>query len=183
MCTSKRKGDDILHGVGLFLALKGAGGERFMATPEQKKPSDLGQQAIALAEQLGRIAGTIEGTAEAWLNRQSLADQLTRVRDGATEMLESLADGADKGRKAAADNLRTLTDDVRKRALKVVPAKRKAKKAAAPAAASTRRADPAHAPGKRRRKPAPTMRGVKTDESISKLRTAEANRQRRKSHA
>ena len=61
-----------------------------MATQEQKNASDLGEQAIALAEQLGRIAGTIEGTAESWLNRQSLADQLTRVRDGAAQMLESL---------------------------------------------------------------------------------------------
>jgi len=141
-----------------------------MATPEQKKPSDLGQQAIALAEQLGRIAGTIEGSAEAWLNRQSLADQLTRVRDGAAEMLESLTNGADKGRKAAADNLRSLTT-------------KKKKTAGRTAAASTARSDPAHAPGKRHRKPAPSMRGAKTDETIPKLRTAQAVRQRRKSYA
>ena len=70
-----------------------------MATQEQKNASDLGEQAIALAEQLGRIAGTIEGTAESWLNRQQLADQLTRVRDGATQMLEGLTAGVAKGRK------------------------------------------------------------------------------------
>ena len=165
-----------------------------MAT-QQKNQSDLGQQAIALAEQLGRIAGTIEGTAEAWLNRQSLADQLTRVRDGAAEMLESLTNGADKGRKAAATNLRSFTEDVRQAALQVVPTaaparplqnnpKKKKKTAAGRAsAAASHPADPAHAPGKRHRKPAPTVRGAKTDESIPKLRTAQAVRQRRKSYA
>ena len=163
-----------------------------MAT-QQKKPSDLGEQAIALAEQLGRIAGTIEGTAEAWLHRQSLADQLTRVRDGAAEMLESLTDGADKGRKAAADNLRSLSNNVRQKALQVVPAvsrprrplknAKKKKTAGGAAAASAAPPDPAHAPGKRHRKPGPSIRGAKTDESIPKLRTAQAVRQRRKSYA
>ena len=131
-----------------------------MATPDQKKAADLSEQAIALAEQLGRIAGTIEGTAESWMNRQQLADQLARVRDSATQMLEGLTRGVKKGRKAS-----------------------KAKGAKA-AAARTRQADPAHAPGKRRKKPAPTMRGVKkSDERIPKMKTAAAARQRRKSYA
>ncbi len=81
-----------------------------MATQEQKNASDLGEQAIALAEQLGRIAGTIEGTAESWQ-------------------------------------------------------------------------DPARAPGKKRRGPAPSTPGLKkSDETIPKARLAEANRQRRKSY-
>jgi hypothetical protein len=134
-----------------------------MATHEQRNASDLGEQAIALAEQLGRITGTIQGTAESWVDRRKLTDQLTRVRDSATQMLEGLnaAAGA-KSRKAP-----------------------KAKKAKSTSAATTRQAaDPAHAPGKRRRKPAQTMRGVKkSDERIPKLRTAEAVRQRRKSYA
>lgn len=123
-----------------------------MATREQKNAADLGEQAIALAEQLGRIAGTIEGTAESWLKRERLAKQLTRVRDGATKMLEGLqrtpapAKGAKKTKSAKPDR--------------------------------------AHAPGKRRRGPAPTMRGVKkSDETIPKARLAEANRQRRKNYA
>ena len=129
-----------------------------MATQEQKNAADLGEQAIALAEQLGRIAGTIEGTAESWMDRQTLTDQLTRVRDGATQMLAGLSSGVTKRRKSKA---------------------KKAKPAAA-----TRQADPAHAPGKRRRKPAPTMKGVKkSDERIPKMRTAAAARQRRKSYA
>jgi hypothetical protein len=166
-----------------------------MATPEQKNVSELSEQAIALAEQLGRIAGTIEGTAEAWLNRQSLADQLTRVRDGAAEMLESLTTGPERGRSAATATVRSFTEDVRHTASKAVSAvgagrlagknPPKSKKSVKRAAASaTRRADAAHAPGKQHRKPAPSVRGVKkSDERIPKARTAAAVRQRRKSYA
>ena len=77
-----------------------------MATREQKNATDLSEQAIALAEQLGRIAGTIEGTAESWMNRQTLTDQLTRVRDSATQMLEGLTGGKAKGRKRRTRNPR-----------------------------------------------------------------------------
>ncbi len=127
-----------------------------MPTDDSRDASDLGEQAIALAEQLGRLAGTIEGRAEAWVNRQKLADQLTRVRDSATQMLKSLGASTLAGR-------RTVKD-----------AKR-------PAARS---ADPSRAPGKRRRKPAPSMRGVKkSNQSIPKMRTAAAVRQRRKAYA
>jgi hypothetical protein len=128
-----------------------------MATQEQKDASDLEAQAIALVEQLGRIAGTIEGTAESWLKRERLAKQLTRVRDGATQMLEGL---------------------------RRQPAPKKKAKRAKPAAAAAARQDPARAPGKKRRGPGPTLHGVKkSDETVSKMRTAAAARQRRKSYA
>src|SRR5687768_3471657 len=144
-----------------------------MTTPDQKKAADLSGQAIALAEQLGRIAGTIEGTAESWMNRQQLTDQLARVRDGATQMLEGLTSGIAKGREAVGGMRLVGTRRASKRG----------KKKAAPAA-RTRRADPARAPGKRRRKPAPSMKGVKkSDERIPKMKTAAAIRQRRKSYA
>src|SRR5688572_22981417 len=137
-----------------------------MATQEQKNASVLGEQAVALAEQLGRLAGTIEGTAESWLSQQQLADQLTRVRDGATQMLEGLKAGAERGRKA------------------VTRGGARPKSAKASPVAAARNADPSRAPGKRRRKPAPTLRGVKkSDERIPKARTAEAVRRRRKSYA
>ncbi len=164
-----------------------------MAIPEQKNASDLSQQAIALAEQLGRIAGTIEGTAEAWLNRQKLTDQLTRVRDGATEMLDTLTNGAEKGRKTAAGTVANFTQNVRRTASQAMSAagvgrtaqKNQKKKTAKGASAAVMRGDdPAHAPGKKRRKPGPTLHGVKkSDERIPKLRTAAAVRQRRKSYA
>jgi len=132
-----------------------------MATHDPKDASDLGEQAIALAEQLGRMAGTIEGTAEAWLNRQKLADQLTRVRDSATQMLESLGIAVPAAKAAA-----------------------KPKRSYPVSAAAPKKADPARAPGKRRRKPAPATRGVKkSNETIPKMRTAKTVRQRRKSYA
>src|SRR5687768_79248 len=146
-----------------------------MATREQKNATDLGEQAIALAEQLGRIAGTIEGTAESWLNREKLTEQLTRVRDGATQMPEGLTAGAERTRKAAATAVRSVRPE---------QGSAKAKSAKAAPAAPTRQPDPSRAPGKQRRKPAPATKGMKkSDETISKLRTATAVRQRRKSYA
>jgi hypothetical protein len=71
-----------------------------MATADQKTDTtyqDFNSQALALAEQLGRIAGTVEGTAEAWLNRTALTDQLTKVRDGATQLLNSIGGSAADG--------------------------------------------------------------------------------------
>ena len=62
-----------------------------MAIQDQKPDTttrELNAQALALAEQLGRIAGTLEGTAEAWLNRASVTDQLTegaRRRDAVAQ--------------------------------------------------------------------------------------------------
>jgi len=131
-----------------------------MPTEDQKRASDFGEQAIALAEQLGRIAGTIEGTAESWLTNPSLAAQLTKVRDGAADMLKSLSKGTGGASRKG---------------------KKKDGRKPSPAMSA---ADPAHAPGKRRRGPAPTARGVKkSEESIPKLRTAQAVRQRRKNYA
>jgi hypothetical protein len=130
-----------------------------MATQDSKNASELGAQAIALAEQLGRIAGTMEGTAEAWLERRQLTEQLTRVRDGASRMLQSLTAGVDRGRKASTQRTAQRAEPVARR-------------------------DPARAPGKRRRKPAPSARGVKkSNAAIPKMRTAAAVRRRRKSYA
>jgi hypothetical protein len=137
-----------------------------MATQDEKGASDLGDQAIALAEQLGRIVGTIEGTAQSWAAREKLADQLTRVRDGASQLLDGLTAQAERGRSAA------------------MSAVRKVQPTAAKPATATRQSDPSRAPGKRRRKPAPSKRGVKkSDERIPKMRTATAVRQRRKNQA
>ena len=135
-----------------------------MSTQDSKKTSDLSEQAMALAEQLGRAAGTIQGTAETLLTRQRLTAELTRVRDAAVEMLETLgAAGAEKARSV-----------VRGKRVKQVK----------PVAAAARPADPAHAPGKRHRKPVRSKRGVKkSNEMIPKLRVARAARQRRKSYA
>jgi hypothetical protein len=153
-----------------------------MATQDQKNDTaarELNSQAIALAEQLGRMAGTLEGTAEAWLNRTSLTDQLTKVRDGAAQLLNTLSGAASIGRNAVT---RAATA-----ASKKTPTGKPAAnsgKGGTSRSTSTASADPSHAPGKRHRKPAPTAHGVKSsDESIPKAKTAAAARRRRKSYA
>jgi hypothetical protein len=176
-----------------------------MATdnPKETNPSALESQAVALAEQLGRIAGTIEGTAEQWLNRPAIAEQLTRVRDSASLLLESLAGSAAKGRQAVTGSAGTMSGQVRDAATKAVNAassavaslgarvgsrsaktKRSSRKTAGSRKPAKSAVDLAHAPGKKHRKPAPAMRGVKkSDEAIPKMRTATGVRQRRKSWA
>ena len=137
-----------------------------MPTQGQKENNaggDLGSRAVALAEQLGRLAGTLEGTAESWMDRAALADQLTKVRDGASDLLKNLSSN--------------------------IPGIGSTKSANRTGGQSGQRAagaavDPAHAPGKRHRKPGPTKRGAKqSDERIPKMRTAQAARKRRKSYA
>jgi hypothetical protein len=199
--------------VGRVFARLKCGGKCLMATDNRKEdnrkdmtPSALETQAVALAEQLGRIAGTVEGTAEQWLNRQAIADQLTRVRDSASQLLESLAGGAARGRQAVAGSAEAVSDEVRGATSKAVSAassamsslsdsvtkvgrgmtgsKTASRKSAGRRKGAKPRMDLAHAPGKKHRKPAPTARGAKkSDETIPKLRTAQAVRQRRKSYA
>jgi len=48
------------------------------------------QRLVALAEQLGWLAGTIQGKAEGWLNSETLTAQLSRVRDGASALLDQM---------------------------------------------------------------------------------------------
>ena len=57
------------------------------------------QQVVAFAEQLGRIAGTLQTKAEGWLDREPLTRQIASVRDSEAELLEQLSGGATKGSK------------------------------------------------------------------------------------
>jgi hypothetical protein len=52
------------------------------------------QRVLAFAEQLGRLAGTIQAKAEGWMDRETLNRRIASVRDGAAELLEQLARGA-----------------------------------------------------------------------------------------
>jgi hypothetical protein len=54
------------------------------------------QRVLAFAEQVGRIAGTLQAKAEGWMQRDTLQTQLASVRDGAADLLERLAGGATK---------------------------------------------------------------------------------------
>jgi hypothetical protein len=57
------------------------------------------QRVVAFAEQLGRIAGTVQAKAKGWLDREAVTKQIASVRDSATELLEQLAGGTTKGSK------------------------------------------------------------------------------------
>ena len=66
------------------------------STPGNESAED---RVIALAEQLGRIVGTIQAKADGWLDREALKQQISQVRDAATHLLEHLgvAGGAEAG--------------------------------------------------------------------------------------
>lgn len=52
-------------------------------------------QVIAIAEQLGRIAGAAQARADGWINQQSFQVQLAKIRERASKLLHRLsADGS-----------------------------------------------------------------------------------------
>jgi hypothetical protein len=114
------------------------------------KTTDLMEgRVVAFAEQLGRIAGTVQAKAEGWMDREALKKQIASVRDGAADLLEQLADHA------TATPAATL--------------------AAGTAAGSTkgRSGGVVDAPGKRHRKPMPTdPAATVADSQAAKMRTA-----------
>jgi hypothetical protein len=55
----------------------------------------LEERVLAFAEQLGRIAGTVQAKTAGWMDGDTLKKELTRVRDGAADLLQQLtADAA-----------------------------------------------------------------------------------------
>jgi len=85
-------------------------------------------KVIALAEQIGWFLGTVQNKAEGWLDRETLNKQVTRIRDGASELLKHI------------NNAREATVNAG------------AAKAAKPPRPSR---GPVDAPGKKHRKPPP----------------------------
>ena len=62
--------------------------------PKQAPSSNaLERQVEAFAEQLGYVAGSIESRAEGWMDVDKLSRQVASVRDGAKQLLDSLASG------------------------------------------------------------------------------------------
>jgi hypothetical protein len=49
------------------------------------------QQLLRFAQEVGRIAGTVHGKADTLLDRRSLQEQITRIRDSAAALLDHLA--------------------------------------------------------------------------------------------
>lgn len=106
------------------------------------------QRVVAFAEQLGRIAGTVQAKAEGWLDREALTRQIASVRDSAAELLEQLA-----------------------AATKSSP--RNPVATATPGKAKGRSGGVVDAPGKRHRKAMPADPGAHlADSQAAKMRTA-----------
>jgi hypothetical protein len=113
-------------------------------------PADaMEQRVLAFAEQLGRLAGTVQSKAEGWMDRETLNKHLASVRDGAADLLEQLADG-------------------------VTPASTDQPPApAAPTGAKGRSGGVVDAPGKKHRKPLPSDPGANIAKSqAAKLQSA-----------
>ena len=125
-----------------------------MAKQTTSNDNNVEQRVVAFAEQVGRVVGTVQAKTEGWLDRQKLTEQITHVRDSAADLLKHLSRGNGEGPKPAA-----------KRA-----------KAADPNGRSGGTVD---APGKRHRKPAPSVKGAKhSDTRIAKMRSVNENRTR-----
>jgi hypothetical protein len=50
----------------------------------------LEERVLAFAEQLGRIAGTVQAKTAGWMDGDTLKKELARVRDGAADLLQQL---------------------------------------------------------------------------------------------
>ena len=54
----------------------------------------LEERLLAFAEQLGRIAGTVQARTAGWMDSDALTKELAGVRDGAAALLQQLTAGA-----------------------------------------------------------------------------------------
>ena len=114
----------------------------------------LEQRAMALAEELGRIAGTLHAKAEGLMDRATLAKQIASVRDSAAELLAQVGGVT----KAAPEEPSPAP------ARQTTPARQNAK---------GRSGGVVDAPGKRHRKPLPPDPEVSRAASqAAKMRTA-----------
>jgi hypothetical protein len=168
--------------------------------------SPLEDRVVAFAEQVGWVIGTTKAKTSGWLDRTRLTDQLTRMRDGAAELLEHLQsdataqnDGNEHRAAASAGSAATRSPETGRPTQKPASAPRSSRHSSrrhrprgtaakhARSASSTRAAahdtgraaDPAHAPGKRHRAPMASKHGVKhSNEQIAKAKQASTARRR-----
>jgi hypothetical protein len=114
-------------------------------TSAETAPEATEQKVVALAEQMGRLIGTVQTRAEGWLDPQSLRDQLTRIQDSATDLLGYLG-------KAVGGSVEPA------------PASRPSR---------GRSGGKVDAPGKKHRPPPPSTRPAKpSDDRVAKLKAA-----------
>jgi hypothetical protein len=139
------------------------------ATPDGTAATSdaLEQRVVAFAEQLGRIAGTVQAKTEGWMDRDALNRQIASVRDGASDLLEQLkatvtsvtpgVNAESQGRQAAAATTATGSSG-------------------AGARSRGRSGGIVDAPGKKHRKPAPKdARALAADAKASTMRSGKAS--------
>lgn len=100
---------------------------------------------IALAEQLGTVLGRVRRQADDWMANEALRQQVSQIRDGATQLLERVNNAGAAARKSAA-KLMPMGKPAKKT---------KAKKSASAAKTKGRSGGVVDAPGKRHRRPPP----------------------------
>jgi hypothetical protein len=119
-------------------------------SPVTPRVDGLEERVLAFAEQLGRIAGTVQAKTAGWMDGDALKKELARVRDGAAELLQQLTVDAPP---PVAVSTRTGG-----------PAPRKTR---------GRSGGIVDAPGKKHRRPMPTDPGAnRADSQAAKMRAA-----------
>lgn len=117
------------------------------------------RRILALAEQFGRLIGTVESKAEGWLDQKTLNRQVEQIRDSASELLEHLGGAIESGRAAT-------------RPAATAPA---AKPTTPPPAG--RSGGAVDAPRKAHRKRAQSVRGARhSDQTVAKIKGAKTMR-------
>jgi hypothetical protein len=117
-------------------------------------PDRVERNVVRLAEQLGRLIGTVQARTDGLLDRDALSAELAAIRDAAASLVTQA-----RGRRQ--------------------PVSATAPAQAAPPRRSRGAVD---APGKRHRKPAPSTRGAKhSDTRIAKMKLAKEGRPPRRS--
>lgn len=161
-------------------------------------------RVIALAEQLGRIVGTMQAKAGGLLDRDALMQQISQVRDGATHLLEQFSVGVGAGAGDKGDTASASADKekppsrsnvsrqgtTRGQQQKNGPAAGREKASAEGSATSGRQNNQpttrgrsggvVDAPGKKHRKPVPNeVRANAADTGrLAKMKMVNANRRR-----
>jgi hypothetical protein len=152
------------------------------------------QRVVAFAEQLGRMVGTVERKTTGWLDMTALSDQVTRIRDGAADLLSHLgrsegasqgdpSDGSDSVAESQVPDTASHTATSTERVSKVRVRKTASPRTVKPRSASTSGRSREHvaAPGKAHRKPPPSVAGVKhSNEEIAKAGATDRNRRTRR---
>jgi hypothetical protein len=145
------------------------------------------QRVVAFAEQLGRKVGTVERKTTGWLDMAALSDQVTRIRDGAADLLSHLGrDGARHEQPIEGEPDNPTPDNGPRTASREAGKVGGRKRASPRPAAKPRVASPGRsrqqvaAPGKAHRKPPTTVAGAKHSNESAKALVTDSNRRTRR---